>query len=170
MSDSEIANTGDVPGVPTNIAFTEAIANTGEPENVGTGETGTGNIDTEGNTSITRTPGVSQGGSLSPRTFDTLLRDISPQEGERRSGVHSRGSTSVLRYSRGGGRSYPTRDEDFDRHRDSRVPRYSTRFEEEPREYTYETRRDIETLGRRISGISHNETGVTRSKFGVRLN
>ena len=59
MSDSEIAYTGDVPGVPTNIAFTEEIANTGEPENVGTGETGTGNIDTEGNTSITRTPGVS---------------------------------------------------------------------------------------------------------------
>ena len=36
MSDSEIADTGDVPGVPTNIPFTEEIANTGEPENVGT--------------------------------------------------------------------------------------------------------------------------------------
>ena len=40
MSDLEIADTWDVPGVPTNIPFTEGIANTGEPENVGTGETG----------------------------------------------------------------------------------------------------------------------------------
>ena len=31
MSDSEIADTGDVPGVPTNIAFTEEIANTADP-------------------------------------------------------------------------------------------------------------------------------------------
>ena len=116
MSDSEIADTGDVPGVPTNIAFTEEIANTGEPENVCTGETDTGNIDTQGNTSITRTPGVSRGGNLSPRAFDTLLRDITPQQGERRSGVHSRGGTSVPRYSRGGGRPYPIRDDDFDRH------------------------------------------------------
>ena len=107
MSDSEVADTGDVPRVPTNIAFTEEIANTGGPE-VGTGETGTGNTDTEGNTSITRTPGASRGGNLSPRAFDTLLRDINPQEGDRSSGVHSRGGTSVLRYSRGGGRSYPT--------------------------------------------------------------
>ena len=166
MSDSEVADTGDVPRVPTNIPFTEIA--TGAPENICTGGTGAENINTEGNTSITRTPGVSQGGNLSPRAFDTLIRDITPQQGERRSGVHSRGGTSVPRYSRGGGRTYHTRDDDFDGHQDSRVPRYSTRFEEEPREYTYETRRDIETLGRRISGISHNETGVTRSKFGVR--
>ena len=36
MSYSEIVDTGDVPGVPANIAFTGEIANTGEPENVGT--------------------------------------------------------------------------------------------------------------------------------------
>ena len=114
MSDSGIPDAGNVPGVPASIPFTEEIA-TGEPE-VGTGGTGTENTNTEGNTSITRTPGASRGGNLSPRAFDTLLRDISPQDGERRSGVHSRGGTSVQRYSRGGGRSYPTRDEDFDRH------------------------------------------------------
>ena len=59
MSDSGITDTGNVPGVPANIPFTEEIANTGAPENIGTGETGAENIDTEGNTSITHTPGVS---------------------------------------------------------------------------------------------------------------
>ena len=58
MSNSEIVNTGDVPGVPTNITSTEEIATTGEPENIGTRETGTKNINTQGNTSITHTPGV----------------------------------------------------------------------------------------------------------------
>ena len=116
MSDSGVADTGDVPRVPTNIAFTEEIANTGGPENIGTGETDAENINTEGNTSITRTPGVSRGGNLSPRAFNTLIRDITPQQGERRSGVHSRGGTSVPRYSRGGDRTYHTRDDDFDGH------------------------------------------------------
>ena len=53
MSDSGITDTGNVPGVPTNITSTEEIAHTGEPENIGTGEISTENIDTEGNTSIT---------------------------------------------------------------------------------------------------------------------
>ena len=108
MSDSGYTNTRNVPGVPANIAFTEEIANTSRPKNIGTGDTGAENIDTQGNTSITNTPGVSRGGNLSPRAFDTLIRNISPQQGERHSGVHSRGGTSVQRYSRGGGRSYPT--------------------------------------------------------------
>ena len=50
MSDSEVADTGDVPRVPTNIPFTEIA--TGAPENIGTGGTGAENIDTEGNSSI----------------------------------------------------------------------------------------------------------------------
>ena len=107
MSDSEIVDTGDVPRVPANIAFTEEIAHAGEPENIGTGETGAENIDTQGNTSITHTPGVSRGGNLSPLAFNTLIRDITPQ-GEHHSGVNSRGGTSVPLYSRGGSRSYPT--------------------------------------------------------------
>ena len=160
-------NTWNVPGVPTDITNTEEIAPT---------DTGTGNINTNGNTTITRTPCVSRGGNLSPRAFDTLIRDITLQPGEntkRRSDVHSRGGTFVQRYSRGGGNRhfYPTRHDDFDRQGDSRIPLYSARFGEEPQEtrYTYETRRDIETLGRRISGISHiwNETGLSRSKFSV---
>ena len=53
MSDLGIPDTGNVPGVPASIPFMQEIANTGEPENVGTGETGTWNIDTQGNTSIT---------------------------------------------------------------------------------------------------------------------
>ena len=81
MSDSEIVDTENVPGVPTNNTSTEGIANTGEPENIGTGETGTENIYTQGNTSITHTPGVSRGGNLSPWAFDTLIRDITPQQG-----------------------------------------------------------------------------------------
>ena len=97
MSDSGYTDTGNVPGVPANIPFTEEIANTGAPENIGTGETGAENIDTEGNTSITHTPGVSRGGNLSPRAFDTLIRDITLQQGEHRSGVHSQGGTSVPR-------------------------------------------------------------------------
>ena len=80
MSDSGYTDTGNVPKVPANIPFTEEIANTDGPE-VGTGETGTENIDTQGNTSITHTPGVSRGGNLSPRAFDTLIRDITPQQG-----------------------------------------------------------------------------------------
>ena len=59
MSDSGIIDTGNVPEVPANITSTEGIANTGEPENIGTGETGAENIDTQGNTSITHTPGIS---------------------------------------------------------------------------------------------------------------
>ena len=103
MSDSEIADTGNVPGVPSNITSTEEIVCTDTcPENIGTGDIGAGDINTQGNTSITHTPGVSQGRNLSPRAFDTLIRDISPQQGERRSSVHSRGGTSVQRYSRGG--------------------------------------------------------------------
>ena len=103
-----------MPGVPTNITSTEEIVRTDTgPENINTGDAGTGNIDTEGNTSITHTPGASRGGNLSPRAFDTLILDITPQPGEnneRCSGVHSHGGTSVPRYSRGGGSRhfYPT--------------------------------------------------------------
>ena len=104
MSDSGItkADTGNVPGVPTDITTTEEIA----PTDTCTGNINTGNINTDGNTSITRTPSISRGGNLSPRVFDTLIRDITPQPGENtkcRSDVHSRGGTSVPRYSRGGG-------------------------------------------------------------------
>ena len=68
MSDSEIADTGNVPGVPTNITSTEGIARTNtDPENICTRDIGTQDIDTEGNTSITHTPGVNaRGGNLSP--------------------------------------------------------------------------------------------------------
>ena len=113
MSDSGITDTGNVPVVPTNITSTEEIARTDtNPENISTGDIGIGNINTEGNTSITHTPGVSRGENLSPRAFDMLIGDITPQQGEneRHSGVHSRGGTSVQRYSRGGGsrQFYPT--------------------------------------------------------------
>ena len=95
MNDSGITdtNTGNVPGIPTDITTTEEIA----PTDTSTGDINTRNICTYGNTSITRTPGVSRGGNLSPRAFDTLIRDITPQPGgeERGSDIHSRGGTSV---------------------------------------------------------------------------
>ena len=114
MSNTGITDTGNVPGVTANITSMEEIVHTDTgPENIDTGDVGAGNTDTEGNTSITHTPGASRGGNLSPQAFDTLIRDITPQPGEnteRRSGVHSRGGTSVPRYSRGDGNRhfYPT--------------------------------------------------------------
>ena len=90
MRDSGITNTntGNVPGVLTDMTSTEEIV----PTDTCTGNINTGNINTNGNTSITRTPGVSRGGNLSPSVFDPLIRDITPQPGEsteRRSDVHS---------------------------------------------------------------------------------
>ena len=85
MSDSCIseADTGNVPGIPTGITTTEEMAPTDTGTgNINTRNINTWNIDTDGNTSITRTPGVSRGGNLSPRAFDTLIRDITPQPGE----------------------------------------------------------------------------------------
>ena len=108
MSGLEITNT-TIPGqlipAPTDIPDSEEIAPT---------NTGSGPADTDGNTSITRTPGVNtRGGTLSPWAFETLIENITLQasEGtEHHSDVHSRGGTSVPRYSRGGGSShfYPT--------------------------------------------------------------
>ena len=74
MSKSGIieADTGNVPCVPTDITATEEMA----PTDTCTGNIDTGNINTNGNTSITRTPGVSRGGNLSPHVFDTLIKDI----------------------------------------------------------------------------------------------
>ena len=150
MSDSGITD-ATIPGLlipaPTDIPDSEEIVPT---------NTCTRPADTDGNTSITNTPGVNaRGGTLSPRAFETLIENITqqPSEGtERHSDVHSRGGTSVPRYSRGGGNRhfYPTRHYDFDQQEDhdTRVPRYSARFGKVPQEtsHTYETCRNIETL------------------------
>ena len=100
---------------------------------------------------------------MSPHVFETSIENITqlPCDGtKRQSDVHSRGGTSIVRYSRdcGGRHFYPTWNDDFDWQEDTWVPWYSTRFREVPQEtcYTYETSRDIETLGRRISGIFHS--------------
>ena len=138
MSDSGITD-ADTGNVQTDISNTEEIAPT---------DTNTWNINTDGNTSITQTPGVTRGGNLSPRAFDTLIRDITlqptlqPSEStKRRSDVHSRGGTSVLRFSRGGGSShyYPTQHNYYNQREDTRVPLYSDRFREVPQEtcHTY---------------------------------
>ena len=82
MSGSGITNT-NTGNVLTDVSNAEEIAPT---------DTGTWNVYTDGNTSITQTPGVTRGENLSPHAFDTLKRDITVQPGEsskRRSDVQS---------------------------------------------------------------------------------